>query len=243
MKKSLLAALVVLCASLTPVAHAQWAVFDAPNFSQSILTVAHTLQTVENQAVQLQNEATMLENEARNLKGLNLNTLPQIINLLSTTDRLIQQSQGLAFNVSQMNTTFARYYPQSYATGTSLTQLTADSQTRWTYSRGAVQTSMQLQAQATQNQATDEATLSSLVNQSQSAVGALQASQATNQLLALIARELMQEQQLRLTQDRAAALAQARPIGAQTSSLTIRQQFAGGGIQYTPQTVSFYNSN
>ena len=47
----------------------------------------------------------MLENEARNLKGLNLNTLPQILNLLSTTDRLIQQSQGLAFNVSQMNTT------------------------------------------------------------------------------------------------------------------------------------------
>ncbi len=129
-----------------------------------------------------------------------------------------------------MNTTFARYYPQSYATGTSLTQLTADAQTRWTYSRGAVQTSMQLQAQATQNQATDESTLSSLVNQSQSAVGALQASQATNQLLALIARELMQEQQLRLTQDRAAALEQARPVAAQTSSLTVRQQFIGSGI-------------
>jgi P-type conjugative transfer protein TrbJ len=62
---------------------------------------------------------------------------------------------------------------------------------------------MQLQAQATQNAAADEATLSSLVSQSQSAAGALQASQATNQLLSLIARELMQEQQLRLTQDRA----------------------------------------
>jgi len=243
MKRSLLAALVVLFTTLTPVAHAQWAVFDAPNFSQNILTVAHTLQQVENQVVQLQNEATMLENEARNLKGLNLNTLPQILNLLSTTDRLIQQTQGLAFNVSQMNTTFARYYPQSYAAGTSLTQLTSDAQTRWTYSRSAVQTAMQLQAQATQNQSTDETTLSSLVNQSQSAVGAVQASQATNQLLSLIARELMQEQQLRLTQDRAAALAQAHPIAAQTSSLTVRQQFVGSGVQYTPQTVNFYNNN
>jgi type IV secretion system protein TrbJ len=241
-RSSLLAALVVLFTSLTPVAHAQWAVFDGANFSQNILTVAHTLQTVQNQAVQLQNEATMLENEARNLKGLNLNTLPQIISLMSTTDRLIQQSQGLAFNVSQMNTTFARYYPQSYATGTSLSQLTADTQTRWGYSRNAVQTAMQLQAQATQNQATDEATLSSLVSQSQSAVGALQASQATNQLLALIARELMQEQQLRLSQDRASALAQARPIAARTGSLTVRQQFAGVGVQYTPQTVSFYSN-
>lgn len=242
MKRSLLAALVVLFTSLTPVAHAQWAVFDGANFSQNILTVAHTLQTVENQAVQLQNEATMLENEARNLQGLNFNSLPQILNLLSATDRLIQQTQGIAFNVSQMNTTFTRYYPQSYGAGTSLAQLTADTQARWTYSRSAVQTSMQLQAQATQNQANDEATLSNLVNQSQSAVGALQASQATNQLLSLIARELMQEQQLRLTQDRAAALEQGRSVGAQTGSLTVRQQFAGGGVQYTPRTVSFYGN-
>ena len=94
MKRSLLAALVVLFTTLAPVAHAQWAVFDAPNFSQNILTVAQTSQQIENQITQLQNEATMLENEARNLKGLNLNTLPQILNLLSTTDRLIQQSQG-----------------------------------------------------------------------------------------------------------------------------------------------------
>lgn len=242
MKKSLLAALVAFCASLTSVAHAQWAVFDGANFSQNILTVAHTLQTVENQAVQLQNEATMLENEARNLQGLNFNSLPQILNLLSATDQLIQQTEGVAFNVSQLNTTFARYYPQSYATGTSLSQLTADTQTRWTYSRSAVQTSMQLQAQATQNQATDEATLSSLVNQSQSAVGALQASQATNQLLSLIARELMQEQQLRLTQDRAAALEQGRAVGAQTGSVTVRQQFVGSGAQYTPRSVSFYGN-
>jgi P-type conjugative transfer protein TrbJ len=243
MKKSLLVALVVLFTGLTSVAHAQWAVFDGANFSQNILTAGHTLQQIENQVTQLQNEATMLENEARNLKGLNLNTLPQILNLLSTTDLLIAQSQGLAFNVSRMNPTFARYYPQSYAAGTSLAQLTADSQMRWTYSRGAVQTAMQLQAQATQNSAADEATLSSLVNQSQSAAGALQASQATNQLLSLIARELMQEQQLRLTQDRAAALAQAYPIAAQTGSLTVRQQFVGTGVQYTPRTVSVYSGN
>ena len=242
MKKSLLAAIVVLCASLTPVAHAQWAVFDAPNFSQNILTVAHTLQQVENQVVQLQNEATMLENEARNLRSLNYNSLPQILNLLSATDRLIQQTQGVAFNVSQMNTTFLRFYPQSYGLNTSLNQLTLDTQTRWAYSRSAVQTAMQLQAQATQNQSTDEATLSGLVNQSQSAAGALQASEATNQLLALIARELMQEQQLRITQDRAAALEQARPIAAQAGALTIRQQFVGSGTQYTPQSVSFYGN-
>jgi conjugal transfer/entry exclusion protein len=62
-------------------------------------------------------------------------------------------------------------------------------------------------------------------------------------LLSLIARELMQEQQLRLTQDRATALAQAYPIAAQTGSVTVRQQFVGAGVQYTPRTVSFYSGN
>jgi P-type conjugative transfer protein TrbJ len=41
--------------------------------------------------------------------------------------------------------------------------------------------------------------LTNLVNQSQSAVGELQATQATNQLLALQARQMIAEQQLRIT--------------------------------------------
>jgi len=52
-------------------------VFDAPNFSQSLLTAAHTLQQIDNQVMQLQNEAQMLINQSRNLKGLNFNSLSQ----------------------------------------------------------------------------------------------------------------------------------------------------------------------
>jgi type IV secretion system protein TrbJ len=45
MKKSVLTVIAVLFASLTSVAHAQWAVFDAGNFSQNLLTAGRTLQT------------------------------------------------------------------------------------------------------------------------------------------------------------------------------------------------------
>jgi P-type conjugative transfer protein TrbJ len=242
MKKSVLTVTAVLIASFTSVAHAQWAVFDAGNFSQNILTAGRTLQTVQNQVVQLQNEAQMLTNEARNLRSLNFSSLSQILNLLNTTNRLISQAQGLPFNVSQMNTQFTRYYPQSYSLNTSATQMAADAQTRWTYSRAALQTSMQLQAQAAQNAPSDQSTLSGLVGQSQSAVGQLQATQATNQLLALEARQSMQEQQLRLTQDRAAALEAARAVAAEARALVVRAQFIGNGTQYTPQAVSFYGN-
>lgn len=242
MKRSLLTVIAILFASLTSVAHAQWAVFDAGNFSQNILTAGRTLQTVQNQIAQLQNEAQMLTNEARNLQSLNFNSLSQILNLLNTTNRLISQAQGMPFNVNQMNTQFTRYYPQSYSAGTSANQMASDEQTRWTYSLAALGTSMRLQAQAAQNAASDQSTLSSLVTQSQSAAGALQASQATNQLIALETRQLMQEEQLRMTQDRAVALEQARAVAAEARALAVRAQFIGSGTQYTPQPVSFYGN-
>jgi len=240
MKKSQLTIIAVLFASLTSVAHAQWAVFDAGNFSQNILTAARTLQTVEHQVTQLQNEAQMLTNEARNLQSLNFNSLPQILNLLNTTNLLIAQAQGLPFSVPLLNTQFTRYYPPSYSLSTSAAQMGADAQTRWTYSLTALQNSMQLKAQAVQNAPLDQLTLSNLVGQSQSAVGQLQATQATNQLLALEARQSMQEQQLRLTQDRATALEAARAVAAEARALVVRAQFIGNGTQYTPQTVTFY---
>src|ERR1700722_11585056 len=168
MKRSVLTVIAVLFASLTSVAHAQWAVFDVGNFSQNLLTAGRTLQTVQNQISQLQNEAQMLTNEARNLQGLNFNSLPQILNLLNATNRLISQAQGMPFTLPQTNTQFTRYYPQSYSPTTSASQMALDAQTRLSYSSNALQTSVQLQAQAVQNTAADQSTLSTLVTQSQS---------------------------------------------------------------------------
>jgi P-type conjugative transfer protein TrbJ len=241
MKRTWIALVTALLIGLAPATQAQWAVFDAGNFSQNILTAMREMQQVDNQIIQLQNEAQMLINQAQNLKNLNFNSLSQIVNLLNTTNQLIQQAQGMAFNVSQMNAQFTRLYPQSYPFGTSGSQMATDAQTRWSYSLYAQQTAMGLQAQAVQNFPSDQATLSNLVTQSQSAVGALQAQQATNQLLALQARQQMQEQQLRITQDRATTLEQARATAAQVRAFTVRQEFIGAGPQYTSQPVNFYN--
>ena len=71
-------------------------------------------------------------------------------------------------------------------------------------------------------------------------VGILQAAQATNQLLALQSRQSIQEQQLRLTQDRGAALEQARAVVAEARSREVRRRFVGIGTQYTPQPINFY---
>jgi P-type conjugative transfer protein TrbJ len=232
MKKLLLLSAATLALLASPV-HAQWAVFDAANYAKNILTAANTLETINNQIRQLQNDAL-------NLTGLDFSALQQLRSALASTNQLIQQAQGLAYDISQMDADFARLYPEAYAATITGSQMALDARQRWDFSLKALGSAMRMQAQASQNLAVDEDTLSDLVNRSQSAVGALQAAQATNQLLALQARQTIQGQQLRITQDRAVALEQARAVAAQERAREVRRRFQGDGSRYTPQPVSFY---
>lgn len=232
-------AMLLMCSSAS---FAQWAVFDVANFSQNLLTAARELQQIDNQIQQLQNQAQMLTNQGRNLTSLNYNSLSQLLATLASTNQLIAQAQGLTFNVAQSQTTFNRLYPSSYGAGIPNAQMVHDAQARWQTSVQALQTATQMQSQAAHNLLSDQGVLSGLVTQSQSAVGALQASQATNQLLALIARQAIQAQQLTVSQDRATALDQARAAADEAQAEQVRSRFMGSGPQYTPQPVNFYGN-
>ena len=208
-------------------------VFDPSNFSQNILTAARTLEQINNQIRQLQNDAL-------NLAKLDSSALGELRAALAATNQLIRQAQGLAFNVQQMEGEFRRLYPQAYTASSSGNQMALDARQRWQNSLEALRTATQVQSQAVQNFASDERTLTDLVNRSQSAVGALQAMQATNQLLALQSRQSMQAQQLQITQDRAVALEQARQVAVQERAREVRRRFQGEGTPYTVAPVSFY---
>jgi P-type conjugative transfer protein TrbJ len=240
MKKTWLAAVAAVLFTCSSAGFAQWAVFDAANFSQNLLTAARELQQIDNQIEQLQNQAQMLVNEGRNLTSLPYNVLSQLQATLASTNRLIAQAQGLTFNVAQSQATFDRLYPSSYGAGTSNAQMVQEAQTRWQTSVQALQTATQMQSQAAQNLLSDQGVLSNLVTRSQGAVGALQASQATNQLLALIARQAIQAQQLTVSQGRATALEEARAAADEAQAEQVRARFIGNGPQYTPQPVDFY---
>ena len=241
MKKHLTALSVCAALSfLSPAAQAWGIVYDPSNYSQNILTAARTLEQINNQIRQLQNEAQILTNQARNLTSLDFSALAELRAALQSTNTLIQQAQGLAFDVSLMETEFTRLYPDSYGASASGGQMASDARTRWRNSLEALRTATKLQSQAVQNFASDEQTLVNLVNRSQSATGALQAVQATNQLLALQARQSIQAQQLQITQDRATALEQARQVAVQERGREVRRRFQGNGTVYTPTPVNFY---
>ncbi|HEU0277738.1 MAG TPA: P-type conjugative transfer protein TrbJ [Rhodanobacteraceae bacterium] len=242
MKKIWLAVVTALLLSVSATSVAQWAVFDAANYAQNLLTAARELQQIDNQIQQLQNEATMLVNQGRNLTSLPYSVLSQLQATLASTNQLLAQAQGLSFNVAQSQATFNRLYPASYGAGTTNAQMVQDAQARWQTSVQALQTATQVQSQAAQNLLSDQSVLSNLVTRSQGAVGALQASQATNQLLALIARQVIQAQQLAVSQGRATALDEARAAADEAQAEKVRARFLGNGPQYTPQPVDFYGN-
>ncbi|MBS0471302.1 MAG: P-type conjugative transfer protein TrbJ [Proteobacteria bacterium] len=229
--RTLILATALSAATLAPV-HAQWIVFDPQNYAQDLIQAARALQQINNQIQSLQNEAMMLQNEGKNLTSLNTSQLGTMVTALAQISTLMNQGQGIAFNVSATNTAFAQTYPQSYPSGTPQSTLAADALKRWQDSMAAFQQTLQVQAGVAQNVQADTATLTALTNSSQGAVGNLQVSQATNQLLALSVKQQLQIQNLMAAQYRANALDQARNAEAEAQAQSQFSTFLGSSSAY-----------
>ena len=237
--KKIAVSILVFAAMLSASEHAsaQWVVFDPSNFVENMLTELHTLTQIENQILQLQNQAQMLLNQAKNLQGLNFTSLARLEATFSTTEQLLDQAQGITFDLTATQQQLARVYPAAYGSAVTRSQLDADQLTRWSSSLDALDTAMEVQAQAKQNLPSDESVLADVLTRSSSAVGALQAIQATNELLALRVRQVMQSQQIAISQDRAAALEDARIVESEARARAVRSQFMTPSTPYTPQAV------
>lgn len=229
--RTLILATALSAATLAPV-HAQWIVFDPQNYAQDLIQAARALQQINNQIQSLQNEAMMLQNEGKNLTSLNTSQLGTMVTALTQISTLMNQGQGIAFNVNATNTAFAQTYPQSYPAGTPQSTLAADALKRWQDSMAAFQQTLQVQAGVAQNVQADTATLTALTNSSQGAVGNLQVSQATNQLLALSVKQQLQIQNLMAAQYRANALDQARNAEAEAQAQSQLSTFLGSSSAY-----------
>ncbi len=210
-------------------------VFDPTNYSQNLLTAARELQQVNNEIQQLQNEATMLQNMGKNLSSLNTSQLSSMISALTTIGNLMNTGSGIAFNVSATSAAWSTSFPTSFPVGASTTLLATGAQTRWGQAMAAFQQAMQVQAQIVQSVQADSTALSNLVNASQGAVGNLQVTQATNQLLALSTKQQLQLQSLEAAQYRATALDQARAAETEAAAQSEFTTFLGTNSAYTPQ--------
>ena len=231
------AALVVVAAP----AAAQMAVFDSNNYVQNTLTAARELQQITNQLLSLQNQATSLINQARNLSNLNFSSLSSIDQSLNQTTSLLGQAQRVSYDVNGINNTFNQTYPVSYASSTSSTQLMGDAQSRWQNALAAYQDAMRMQAVAVQNLNTTHTQVDALVNASQSATGALQASQSGNQLIALLTKQLADLTAVMTAIARAQSLDGARKVEDLEQAQTQTTQFLNYGAGYVPGNAQMFH--
>lgn len=222
-------------------AHAQWAVYDAANHVQNVLTAARELQQVNQQAQSLLNEATMLENQARNLANLPFSVLAPLEQSLAQTEAIVGQTQGLSYNLSSIDQAFSQTYPQALASPTSAAQMTADAQTRWQNARGAYQDGLRVQTGAVQNLDATRSQIDSLVTSSQSATGALQAAQSGNQLTALQTRQLADLTAVITAMGRAQALEGARQVESEEQGRAQLANFLNYGAGYTPGSAQMFH--
>src|SRR3546814_6669217 len=68
----------------------------------------------------------MLANQERDLTGLDFSALQELRTALDDSRRLLDEAQGLSFDVEQARRTFGRLYPDSYGADASAGQMARD---------------------------------------------------------------------------------------------------------------------
>jgi P-type conjugative transfer protein TrbJ len=223
---------------VTPAA-AQWVVYDPTNYVQNVLSAARALEQINNQIQSLQNEAQMLINQARNLASLPYSSLQQLQQSVQRTQALLGQAQRIAFDVQQIDQAFQSQYGK-ISLSTSDQRLVADARSRWQNTVGGLQDALRVQAGVVGNIDTNRAEMAALIGQSQGATGALQATQAGNQLLALQAQQLADLVAVVAANGRAQALVDAERAAAAEQGREQRRRFLTPGSGYQPGNARMF---
>ncbi|CAH1655746.1 MULTISPECIES: P-type conjugative transfer protein TrbJ [Hyphomicrobiales] len=238
----LAAAPLVLTPIMTTPAHAWKIVYDPSNYAQNVLTAARTLEQINHQITSLQNEAQMLINQAKNLASLPYSALQTLQQNAQKTQQLLGQAQNIAFDVQQIDQSFQQQYG-NVSLSTTDQQLVANARDRWQNTVGGLQDAMRVQAGVVGNIDANRGQMSALVGQSQSATGALQATQAGNQLLALQSQQLSDLVAVISANGRASALTDAERAAAAEQGREQRRRFLTPGSGYQPGNAQMFNRN
>ncbi|WP_112875491.1 P-type conjugative transfer protein TrbJ [Paracoccus endophyticus] len=243
-RASMLALALAMPAVISPMlaspAHAWRIVYDPSNYAQNVLTAARTLEQITNQITQLQNEAQMLINQARNLASLPHSSLQQLQQNVQRTEALLGEAQNIAFDVQNIDQAFQQDYGNLSPTAPDA-ELIADARSRWETTVGGLQDAMRVQAGVVGNIDSGRAEMAALVGESQNAVGALQATQAGNQLLALQSQQLSDLIAVVSANGRAEALTEAERATAAEQGRIQRERFLAPGSGYQPGNARMFN--
>lgn len=214
-------------------------VFDATNYTQNILQATRALTQIQNQIRSLQNEAQSLLNEARNLTKLPKSVQAEIDKSVQATQALMKQAQRIAYDVQNIDQTFAQRYSKQ-GLSQSDANLVTQARERWSDSIASFQDALRVQAGIVTSIETTRSKTSELVGASQQAVGALQVGQAGNQLLAMQLKQLSDLTALLAANGRAQVLDAAAQASARAQAREQFKRFIGSPNSYQKSSVRLF---
>lgn len=209
-------------------------VFDPLNYEQNVLSAVRALNAVQNQIQQLENQAQALARMDRNLLPQSGSIGPQLQSTLSSLRSQVERGEALALNVRETDAAYQRMFPTTFADTLTGNGSVNAAKMRWDEAYASFKRASLLQGQIADSVGSDGRLLNDIVGRSQSSVGALQATQAGNELAALHVKQALQLQTLLAAQYRAETSDRARNIVAQEEARQRFQQFLGDGRAYTP---------
>lgn len=211
-------AAILLSGLMAPPASAQLfgggIVYDPSNHAENILQAARALQQIDNQVRQLTHEIDMIEKMARDLETLPVEVARGIIaDRIRRIEELMREADGIGYGVEAVERNYEDLYPETYGeTPPANVVLVEDARARWQQSRLAHKHTLLMVAETVRDTEQDADALTGLVEESQTAIGNLQALQAGNQIGALSAEQLIQMEALMAAHYRAIAFDRAREL-------------------------------
>ena len=223
-----LALIAAMGLSHSPASHAQFGgiVYDPANYRQNFYTAVRSYTQIVRQAQQLRNEANMLINQAKHLSRLDVNSATDLNRILNEIAYLNRQAENVAYDVTRTRQLLREHFPSDY-NGMSEDQLLVQAEAQFEMSERAQNDAMLMQSKMVESLQQDQALLGQLMNSSHGAVGELEATQSTNQLMGLLVKQSMQAQQMQITQARAGSLEATRQLALEKEARARRRLFMG----------------
>ena len=224
---------VAVLASCVPRSAAQLTVFDPANHGQNLLTAVRALEQINNQVRQLQNQLLMIQRMDQNLVRLGSTISPDLQRTLSEIQTQLRAGEGIALRVQATRSGYELLFPRHASTAVSGDDVLRNAKTRWEEQYAALKRAALLQGQIVDGVDIDARLLTDVVARSRDAAGALEATQAGNELVALSAKQSLALQSLLAAQHRAETLAKARDLAIEDEARQRFKSFVGTGSAYT----------
>jgi P-type conjugative transfer protein TrbJ len=218
--------------AVPPVAHAL-TVFDPANYQQNLLSAVRALEQINNQVRALQNQAQMILRMDQNLTRLGSTLSPDLQRTLTAIQTQLGAGNGIALKLQQTQGTYERLFPAQVSAALSSDDMLRNAMTRWDEEYAGLKRAALLQGQIADGIETDTRLLGDAMTRSRNAVGALEASQAGNELTSLAVKQSLALQGLLTAQHRAETVSRARDLATEGEARQRFKSFVGTGSGYS----------